>query len=102
MALAGATHTGSPFCWDLAVRRGLGRLVRFRGTGSLLYHLGDHILNPRASTAWECTDSCAQRCTVFVQNSQDMHHPSRIRLLFAHDFKVGSDPYGSRDEARVD
>jgi hypothetical protein len=27
--------SGSPFCWDLAARRGLGRLGRFIGAGSL-------------------------------------------------------------------
>jgi hypothetical protein len=28
--------SGSPFCWDLAARKGLGRLGRFRGAAAFV------------------------------------------------------------------
>jgi len=34
--------SGSPFCLDLAARRGSGRLGRFIGAGSLCDHRGGH------------------------------------------------------------
>ena len=52
------THQEAPFCRDLAARRGLGRLGRFIGAGTLLDHPSEYVRD---------------RCP-----------PGRVRQLFQH------------------
>jgi hypothetical protein len=68
--------SGTPFCWDLAGRKGFGSARAFRGVGSLLGHLGAASQARDPAVNW-------QRPPLLQRNRG--HAPNGARHLFPAD-----------------